>query len=193
MLCLLLITFRLDEEEEEELPPLGKKGNTRKKAHCHQPSLSAESDSLRSTDDFSSCNATELGQHLYEVLKTKEKLESERVDLLDNLCKQVDLVKELKVEVEELNKGDNSGGSRPSSLIGKADSSNSLSSQCANCISTSKLLFMFYVHYLLEFFIDDEKYGSRRIRVDHGWNLIHLLKSISKACSDKNTVASMAY
>lgn len=95
------------------------------------------------------CDRLELLNRLREVTKTKERLESERVEMLDSLCKQVECNDALKLEIEEL-KLSSRNNSRPGSAISKSESYSSLNSEkCANCANSGEKFFQFCSYSLL--------------------------------------------
>ncbi|XP_057294992.1 golgin subfamily B member 1-like isoform X3 [Hydractinia symbiolongicarpus] len=78
----------------------------------------------------------DLRIRLQELEKSNQRLEMERVEMLDSLCKQVDANNALKIELDELR--GSRPGSRPGSSISKSDSFSSISQdKCANCASYS--------------------------------------------------------
>jgi hypothetical protein len=89
---------------------------------------------------------SDLQQRYDDALKQIERLETEREQMLETLCKQADTNNSLKDELEDLKCGSNNStrpssrtGSRPSSGISKSDSMASITSErCANCIDTGK-------------------------------------------------------
>ena len=101
---------------------------------------------------------SDLQQRYDDALKQIERLETEREDMLETLCKQADTNNSLKDELEDLKSGSNNStrpnsrtGSRPSSGISKSDSMASITSErCPNCIDTGKSSnFLFFVHIFL--------------------------------------------
>ena len=95
------------------------------------------------------CDRLELLNRLQEVTKTKERLESERVEMLDSLCKQVECNDALKLEIEDL-KHNSRSSSRPGSAISKSESYSSLNSEkCANCANSGERLIIFPIIFIL--------------------------------------------
>ena len=99
--------------------------------------MTQERKASRSFCDETICvnNPEDLVTRFQEVSKTKERLECERVAMLDSLCKQVERNNSLLAELDDLK----NAKSRPASLISHSESLSSLiSEKCSQCTSSSK-------------------------------------------------------
>jgi len=84
------------------------------------------------------CNINEIRMRLTDVIKTKDRLESERIEMLGSLCKQVENNEALQAEIDDLKRNTSRSSSRPGSAISKSESYSSLSSdKCSNCTTTA--------------------------------------------------------
>ncbi|XP_066918526.1 girdin-like isoform X4 [Clytia hemisphaerica] len=108
--------------------------------------------SRRNTGTSSNGDTSDLQERLEDALNQIERLEIEREEMLESLCKQADANNALKDEIEDLKNGGNGGGSssnvdtrpssrtgsRPNSAISKSESMASISSErCPNCIENT--------------------------------------------------------
>ena len=112
-------------------------GPTRARSHDNIPSAIHDND------------INDLKVRLQEVLKTKERLESERVGMLDSLCKQVEENDKLRDELEDLKSSRPSSrtGNKPANSITKTESFSSLSEKCPACVNTSKCFIYEHVEF----------------------------------------------